>query len=175
MPPDLPDSFDISNLEYNPDTRWFTAKLSAPSAENAHTQRTLSGKVETLTDVPTLKDTLRNGDIISRHDIKMVAVPSRSLNHDTVLHPEDLYGLTPRRIVSPGTPIKENDIQAPQIVSRGDTITMIYNHHGLLLTSLGRALQDGAKGDAIRIVNNQSKKTLQGIVTGEQEVTLNVF
>ena len=42
-----------------------------------------------------------------------------------------------------------------------------------MLSARGRALGDGAKGDIVSVLNEQSKRTIQGVVTaaGTVEVT----
>lgn len=175
LPPDMPEAAEVTDLQYNPQTRWFEANLVAPSHDNVVVQKRISGKIETLAQIPTLKDTLRTGDVIRPSHIHMVTVPAYSINHDTYLRAEDLYGLTPRRIITAGTPIKEMDVEQPRIVKRGERVTMIYEAGGLRLTASGKAMEFGAKGDIIRVVNNQSNKTIDAVVSGNQEVTVATF
>ena len=80
-------------------------------------------------------------------------------------------GLTPRRMIAAGKPVKANDVQAPRIVARGEAVTLIYKAGALNLTARGKALEFGAKGDVIRVVNTQSNRSIDAIVTGDQEVT----
>jgi flagella basal body P-ring formation protein FlgA len=42
---------------------------------------------------------------------------------------------------------------------------MILESPGLLLTAKGQALEDGAKGETIRIMNTQSNRTIEAVVT----------
>lgn len=175
LPPNMAETFEVTDFSYNPETRWFEANLVAPSRKNVHTQRMVSGKIDPLAQIPTLKHTLRNGDTISRRDIKMISMPARNVNHDTFMRVDALIGKTPRRIITAGTPIKEMDVQEPRVVKRGETVTMIYNHKGLRLTSTGRAMENGARGDLIRVVNHQSSKTIDAVVSGAQEVIIESF
>lgn len=175
LPPNVAEAAEITDLQYNPETHWFEGNLVAPSRENAIIQQRISGKIEALSEIPTLKESLRTGSVIRPNNIHMVTVPTRTLNHDTFLRAEDLYGLTPRRMMTAGTPIKEMDVEQPRIVERGETVTMIYEHNGLRLTASGKALEFGAKGDLIRVVNNQSKQNIDAIVSGPQEVTVKTF
>ncbi|HCQ71237.1 MAG: flagella basal body P-ring formation protein FlgA [Alphaproteobacteria bacterium] len=175
LPPEMPDAAEISELEYNAQSRWFEATIMAPSKDNPVIQKRISGKIIPLAQIPTLKSSLRSGDVIGRHDIRMITVPMHSVNHDTYLRAEDLYGLTPRRIITAGSAIKEMDVEQPRIVQRGESVTMIYQHGGMRLTATGKAMEFGAKGDLIRVVNNQSSQSIDAIVTGTQEVTVKTF
>ena len=71
--------------------------------------------------------------------------------------------------------MKENDVQAPQVVSRGELVVMTFQRGALTLTAQGKALENGAKGDVIRIVNANSSRTLEARVTGDGEVQVESF
>ena len=49
---------------------------------------------------------------------------------------------------------------------------LIYEAPGLYLTGRGKALDSGTEGDIVNIVNLQSKRTVQGVVTGPGQVTI---
>jgi flagella basal body P-ring formation protein FlgA len=51
-------------------------------------------------------------------------------------------------------------------VQRNEAVTLTYAMPGLMLTVRGKALESGAEGDMISVVNEQSKRTLQAVVTG---------
>lgn len=175
LPPSFAATADVASVKHNAETGWFEAVLVAPSKANPEIERHFSGKIERLTEVPVLRDVVRAGMIIGARDIQMVTVPSRSLNHDVILNAETLYGLTPRRLLQAGKPVKEQEVEQPRIVERGQNVTMIYQQGPLQLTVLGKALEFGAKGDLIRVVNNQSNRSIDAVVTGEREVTVKVF
>jgi flagella basal body P-ring formation protein FlgA len=173
LPPDMPAQAEIANVSYNADNSWFEADVMAPSAANVHQQIRVSGKIERLVDVPVLLDTLSVGSVIRERDIQIVAVPAHSINHDVILSAQDLVGQTPRRMVIAGKPIKVRDVESPRIVNRGDQVTMIYKSGGMQLTARGKAMDFGSKGDNVRVVNEQSNRSIDAIVSGEQEVTVN--
>lgn len=160
--------------DFNPDmTRGlFEATLVAPSKEAPLQELRVSGTLRPVISVPVLKDTLRNGDIIGRNDIRMLETYERSLNHDVVLDAESLVGMTPRRMLFPGQPVKDGDIEAPRIVKRGESVTMIFKSGGLNLTAKGKALENGAKGDVVRVVNTASSRNIEAIVTAPGEVSV---
>jgi flagellar basal body P-ring formation protein FlgA len=45
-------------------------------------------------------------------------------------------------------------------------VTIILQTPHMVLTVQGRASEDGAKGDTIRLLNLQSKKAIEGVVVG---------
>jgi flagella basal body P-ring formation protein FlgA len=172
LPPDFAPNFEVANMRYDADNSWFEADIFAPSANDPHTQLRVSGKVETLVQVPVLKDSLRTGSVIRADDIEVIDVPAHSLNHDVILSAQDLIDQTPRRMIVAGKPIKTRDVESPRVVSRGDSVTMIYETGVMRLTAIGKAMENGSEGDTVRVVNDQSKRSVEAIVTGQQEVTV---
>jgi flagella basal body P-ring formation protein FlgA len=59
-----------------------------------------------------------------------------------------------------------------ELVQRGDPVTLVYEVPGILLTMRGKALDAGAEGDLVSVVNGQTKRTLQGKVSGPGRVTI---
>ena len=119
-----------------------------------------------------MRESLNRGDVIGERDIDMIDIPQKDLATNVILKPDDLMGMTPRQVVLAGQPINSNQVQAPIIINRGDIVTMQFNANGLQLTAQGKALENGAKGDKIRVENVSSNKTIIAQVTNTKEVTL---
>ena len=49
---------------------------------------------------------------------------------------------------------------------------LIYQVPGIYLTTRGKAIESGAEGDTVNVLNLQSKRTLTGVVTGRGQVTI---
>jgi flagella basal body P-ring formation protein FlgA len=74
--------------------------------------------------------------------------------------------------VRPGQPLRRTDLMKPQVVHRDDNITLVYEVPGIMLTTRGKALEGGAEGDVINVLNVQSKRTIQGTVIGPNRVNI---
>lgn len=57
-------------------------------------------------------------------------------------------------------------------VRRGETVMLVFSAPGMQLTSRARAMQDGAVGEPIRLLNLQSNRTIDAIVTGPGAATV---
>jgi len=55
---------------------------------------------------------------------------------------------------------------ADAAVRRGESVTLIYEAPGMSLTMRARALEDGAVGQSVRLVNTSSNRTIDAVVTG---------
>ncbi len=62
---------------------------------------------------------------------------------------------------------------AQAAIRRGDAVTLVYIAPGLQLTARGRALNDAAVGEPVRIVNLQSNVTVEAVVTGPGAASAN--
>jgi flagella basal body P-ring formation protein FlgA len=60
----------------------------------------------------------------------------------------------------------------PEIVARGEHVTISYQVPGVMLSVRGKATEGGALGDSIDVVNVQSNRTLRGTITGRGEVAV---
>lgn len=173
LPQDQPGTLDVTSVEYNPRTSRFEASIVAPSAANPLKKLTVTGSVKPVVTIPVLRSTMRNGDIIGQNDIDMIEVYNDDVKGgDTMLKAEDVIGMTPRRVAVSGKPIHAVDLQSPQLVNRGEGVTIIFKAGPLNLTALGKAMQNGARGDVIHVVNNASNRTVDAIVSGDREVTV---
>ncbi len=170
LPQDKAASVEVQSLNFRNGKDRFEATLVAPSKDMPLKTIHVSGAVKRLIDVPVLRSAMQQGYVIGQRDIEMISMREGDLDDDTILSADDLVGMTPRRMVTQGKPLKINELEAPQIVGRGDLVVMSVNHKGLKLTSQAKALEDGAKGDVIRVSNVSSSKTLNAIITGEREV-----
>ena len=165
-------SIEFESFSFDAQGDYFDAVVVAPSRANPISKIPVSGRIQRLIDIPVLKTSLRNGDIIGETDIDWIEVPARKTQRDVVFKSDDLIGMTPRRTVFAGKPMLTGDLERPQIVKRGEMITLIYVDGPMRLSTKGKALQNGAKGDVIRISNVKSHKTIEGLVTNQREVTV---
>jgi flagella basal body P-ring formation protein FlgA len=175
LPEDQPASFDITDLTFDLGKKTFKASIAAPNAAKPLVRNEISGSIDQIVGVPVLKQSLSNGAIIGARDIETVDVPGRQVNAKTLLDPASIIGMTPQRMVVAGSPIAAGDLAAPQIVQRGQTVLMIYKSGPLTLTAQGKALENGAKGDLVRVVNASTNRSLQAVAVAENEVEIKTF
>ena len=175
LPQNMPPEIEVSSIDYNPEKEWFSASFVAPSEQNPIQRITASGRIERLVKVPVLREPMRKGTVISKYDIEYKAISRRSLTGEIMLSAENLIGMTPRRVLLADSPINSNEIEQPKAVAKGESITMIFNNRGLTLTAKGQALEDGAKGDKIRVINIASNRTIDATVSGNGEVHVETF
>lgn len=172
LPADSGKTVEVSAFKADPARGVFEATLVAPSKDHPLKTLRINGTLQRTTLIPVLKETLRNGTVIGQRDLDFIEMSERALNPDVVLNEEALIGMTPRRMVFSGQPVKINEIEAPRLIQRGEIVTMLFKEGGLSLSAKGKALEHGSKGDSIRVVNTSSNRTIQAVVTASGEVTV---
>jgi flagella basal body P-ring formation protein FlgA len=128
--------------------------------------------IEKTTQVPVLTSSISAGDMISSSDVEWVDIALRHMVNDTVIDADKLIGKTPVRMVEQGVPVRARDVVFPQLVARGDEVLLQFNQGGLQLTVRGKAMQNGAEGEFIRVMNLSSNQSLRGEVTGSKVVSV---
>lgn len=172
LPGHYMDTVRVENIALDRNTSRFHATIVAPASGAPVKRMDITGKLEYLVEVPVVNRRIRRNEVIQPGDIKMIELAEYQVSADMVLDEADLIGMTPRRILIEGQAIQAADIVRPHIVKRGDRVTMHYKQGVLNLTTVGKALQNGAEGDNIRVVNLKSNRTVDAFVTAENRVTV---
>lgn len=165
---DYSSAIEIGAFEYDDRRHFFTAEIITQDGEST----SVNGRVTKMTEVPVLTDKKRNGEIITANDIEWVSIEEKFLNPNMIIDAAQLIGMTPRRYVTGDTPIRVSDMMSPVIVKKGDVVTMAMDTGKIQLVAKGRALDNGAMGDTIRVVNRSSNKIVEAHVNGAQSVTV---
>jgi flagella basal body P-ring formation protein FlgA len=84
----------------------------------------------------------------------------------------DAIGQAARQPLRTGQMLRQVDLMKPELVQRNDTVVISYEAPGIILTIRGKAIDAGGEGDTINVLNLQSKRTIQGVVSGPGRVTV---
>lgn len=79
----------------------------------------------------------------------------------------DVIGQEARVALYAGRPILLGDIGPPAVITRNQIVGLRYFAGGISITTEGRALERGAIGDRIRVMNLGSRATIFGQVLGD--------
>jgi flagella basal body P-ring formation protein FlgA len=149
----------------------FEAIIQAGDGDDAESLRVSGSAIATIDAVTALRP-LDRGEIVTADDLTVMRVPARQSLAGAATSLADLVGLEARRSIRAGLPLSGSDFAAPNLVNRGEIITVVYQRGGLLLTTRGKALENGAKDAAIPVMNLSSNRVLTAIVTDRGTVTI---
>ncbi|KAA5803347.1 flagellar basal body P-ring formation protein FlgA [Alkalicaulis satelles] len=126
----------------------------------------MGGRVQPVTDVPVLARAVARGETLTSDHIRWERRPASQVRPDTLLREEALVGQEARRTLRADTPLRAIDVQAPVMITRGETVQLIYQVGGLVLTARARALDNAAEGQSARFLNLQSNRTVEAVAEG---------
>ena len=172
LPAELNTSILVEDLTYSPGNGRFTAVVAALNEDQVAQRIRVMGRLRKVARVPVLTRRVLRGEVIDHRDIRWQRVRASRLPSDVIMEPEDLAGLSPKRTLRVGTPIRATEVRPPVVVAKGTFVTLVLDTPNMTLTARGRALQDGADGDTIRVTNAQSRTTVEGVVTGAGKVAV---
>lgn len=163
VPVGSPISVDVRQLDYEPRTGRFTAHVAAPADDPVAEVRIL-GRAYEVVEVPVLTRRVARGEVIGKHDIAWAEVNARRLNSAVLLDPARMIGMTPRRLLQAGVPVRRMDVEEPVVVARGAMVTITVRTNHMTLTVRGQAMENGAAGRSIRVKNIRSQKVVEAVV-----------
>lgn len=107
---------------------------------------------------------IRVGTIITEDDITLPA------NDDAARAAKAVIGLQASRAIFRGEPLSRAQLKAPSLVTRNTLVTMEFTKGALVISAEGRALDEGALGDEVRVMNLASKRIVSAVVAAQNLV-----
>ena len=144
-------------------------EISGGSAAGRIPLRFTGVAVETTAAAVVVRPIAR-GDVLRESDIAIERRPRTEVLSDAVRDPQGAIGLAARHTIKAGQVIRRTDLAKPELVHRNEPVIIVFEQPGLMLTLRGKALDSGAEGDTVHVLNLQSKKTLQAVVSGSNRV-----
>ncbi|MBL8697277.1 MAG: flagellar basal body P-ring formation protein FlgA [Alphaproteobacteria bacterium] len=170
-----PPTLDIQSLSYDRTSGRFSALLVAGASHPSAQRIAVSGRAVPTRPVPVLRRPMQSGEIIRAADVQLVEMRSDTLKRDVVGDAEGLIGRSARRSLRGGEPVRENDIRPPILVARNSLIVITLRAGSMSLSAQGRAIDEGSRGDMVRVMNLQTRKTIEGQVVGPDTVAVPLF
>lgn len=119
-----------------------------------------------------LRRAVQAGEIIRNGDVEFVEMREETVRREVLLELDRVVGQSARRPLRAGEVLRDNDLRAPLLVNRNSLVTIVLRAGGMSLSAQGRALDDGARGDTVRVLNVQSKRTIEAQVIGPDAVAV---
>lgn len=115
---------------------------------------------------------LNRGEILRDSDVTIEKRSKAAIQGEPIRDRAAAIGMAIQQALRPGQPIRSGDLAKPQLVKRGEPVVLHYQVPGINLTVRGKAEDGGALGDIVNITNVQSKRSVQGTVSGHGQVTV---
>ncbi len=115
--------------------------------------------------VPVLAQPIARGEIIRDSSVVLQEFKRSPAGIDYITGIETLIGMAAKRPLRAGVPLRVTDIAEPNIIKKGDLVTIAFEAAGLSLSIRGKALEDGIQGQSIRVMNTQTNRSFEGVAT----------
>jgi len=162
----------VTHIDFDTYSGRFEATLEIPISIGKRSVVQLSGRAMATTEVATVVRTVERGAILKDADVLMERRPRTETGRGIVTNREQVVGFAARGSLQPGRPLRLADLMKPDLVQRNETVTLVYEVPGIVLTVRGKAADGGGEGDVISVLNEQSKRTVQGTVVGPGRVVV---
>jgi flagellar basal body P-ring formation protein FlgA len=170
---------DVSNsgtlqpvaVRYEPRSGRFDVSFEIANDAGVPTKlRFTGGAVETVEAAVLARGVERN-EVIKSSDVVIERRPKAEVGNDAAGR-DNAVGMQARRQLRAGQALRVTDLAKPDLVTRDQNVTLIYESSGLYLTIRGKALEGGTEGDVVNVLNLQSKRMVSGIVVGRGQVSV---
>ena len=162
----------VTRLYFDARNGRFDATIEIPTGAINRGNLRLSGRATATVDVVTVLRPIERGVLIKSADVQVERRPRAEIGRDIVSDSEQVVGFAARTALQPGRPLRVAELMKPELVQRNETVTLVYEVPGIVLTVRGKAAEGGAEGDVISVLNEQSKRTVQGVVVGAGRVVI---
>jgi flagella basal body P-ring formation protein FlgA len=113
-----------------------------------------------IVEVPVAARDIRRGTTLSAEDLNWVQMSEQDIIGEVVRDEKSLIGQIANAGVRAGQTFRAVSVVQPVAVAKGKSVTLIYHTRVMNLTAKGKALEDGAVGRVIRVVNAKSNQTV---------------
>lgn len=175
LPSNSDGGFRIDNLRIDDARNRFSAVVRAPAAGPAHITQSIGGRIYRMVEVAVPSRRIMRGAVIKDDDITYVQMRRDKLPRNKLVSAREIIGKSARRALRTNQPIGANDIQPPVLVERNSIVTISLETNVMQLTAQGKAIEDGARNDVIRVANLKSGQVIEAVVSGFKKVTVAPF
>lgn len=132
----------------------------------------LRGRVTSSVSIPVLNVPINRAEPIGEGDVVFQEMEIDTDLRGVVIDPRQIIGKIAVRNLIASEPLRQSDLKAPQLISRGQSVNITSRAGGLIVTMKGKALGNARAGDRLWVQNQSSNKRVEGEVTPEGEVLI---
>lgn len=132
----------------------------------------VSARINSYTEVYRLARSLHRGKRLQEADLVRVEANVGRLGHGYITDSDRIIGMELRRAARQGEVVTPSLLAAPELIRRGQTVTVLAETATTHVSMRGEALDSGALGDRIRIRNTRSQRVVEGEIIGDSRVRI---
>jgi len=168
-PIDLDGQATAVDLTYDPRSRRLAALVTLGDRQAS---LRVTGQAQEVREVLVLSRSLNRGETVTAADFTVERRSKETVPADVRLGQADMLGQVAQRGLTAGSIMRNGDVAPPDLVTRGETVTVVFDTPGLALSLRGQANEGGRLGAVITVTNPVSKKVLTATVVGAGRVSV---
>lgn len=142
------------------------ALLDASDPKATRVQRGASVQVDVRLPIVVTTRKIRRGEPLGEDSVKLEERELRSLGSGVLTELPQALGVRLKQRLAEGTPLRTSHLASEPLVRRGDTVVVHGGDAGLDVRVEVRALQNGVRGQMIRVENRSTRHRFQVEITG---------
>lgn len=134
----------------------------------------VSAHVEIFGMIVVAANPIARGQILQLSDLMLSEAQVNQHRADIVTNSKQVEGMIAKRSIAAGQAINSRLLRAPELVDRGDEVTIIAQGETIAIRTTGTALSSGSLGQQIQVKNSRSERVIKARVIdrGQVAVTL---
>jgi flagella basal body P-ring formation protein FlgA len=170
--PTVTDDLVVARMNVEPRTGRFDIAFELPgSTLSRRSALRFTGTVTETVEAATLTRSLKPGEVVKASDVIVERRPKTEVRGEGMAA-NQAVGLAAKVALRNGQALRTDDLIKPQVVQRNEAVTIYYEVPGIMLTVRGKALEAGAMGDVVGVLNIQSNRTIQATVIAPGRVSI---
>jgi flagella basal body P-ring formation protein FlgA len=136
-------------------------------------RRWVQAELRVFDDVIVAARSLAYHETITSDDIRMGRRELNTFSLRAVTDPREVVGRHAARTIEMNEVLTPAMVSLPQVVQRGNRVSLVFESAGLRVEIAGRAMQAGKMGERIRVENTASGKIVEGQILDAHTVKVN--
>ncbi len=172
VPTEATPTVTVEQVDYQGATGRFTAAvlISGPAMEPLRLR--LPGQLEEIAHVWVPAHRLSAGTVLRAGDLVALTVRASALRGEVVRERAQAVGMAVHHAAAAGVPLPLAELQRPVLVAKGERVAMELRMPGLTVVAQGTALDGGALGERVQVLNPTSHMQVEGEVVGPDRVAV---
>ena len=117
---------------------------------------------------------LQKGTVLTEADMKLKQIDLAKLHYGFFDELKNGIGKKLKRRVLAEAVLTPAMLKNPQLIRRGQKITIMAQSGLMTVRMKGKALDNGAVGERIKVLNVKSRKKMEGVITSSGEVKIDI-
>jgi flagella basal body P-ring formation protein FlgA len=169
---DHPSQVVVEQIQFDAPSGRFSAVLAVTAADMPLQRLRVAGRALETIQLPVATHRILPGTMLRVEDIRIARVHLALVQTDVAHVDTDVIGMVLHHLALPGQPFPLADLARQAVVAKGSNVLMALQANGLEVAGAGRALEAGALGDQISVMNPNSHAVLQARVIGPGRVQI---